>query len=132
MSLIPSSILWPSLITDEPTFERWIEKMNDIYRDLRDVINGRLELSRIGTGGEVVAMNMGYPLEGTSDPVAGTSLSIPHGLGRKPTFFWIMPEHALAAAVSFYWTPADYDAWTENTVSIRCTAASIGWRGWVI
>ena len=132
MSLIPSSILWPSIITDEPTFERWIEKMNDIYRDIRDVVNGKIELTRKETGGTVVTQNMGYPLDGTSDPVAGTSLSIPHSLGRRPSFFWIMPEHALGAAVSFYWTAADYAAWTENTVSIRCTAASIGYRGWVI
>lgn len=131
---LSKSIVWPSELTDDRMLKKMIKVIDGFYSEIRDVFDGRIELSRkVSNNPEGGGENIGYPLTGTSDAVAGTAFNVVHKLGRKPVYMWVTPEHALGAtATTFYWQNADYIAWTETQVTLRCTGAGIGFRGWVV
>jgi hypothetical protein len=131
---LSKSIVWPSELTDDRMIGKVIKVINTFYGEIRDLLDGRIELSRIVPnepegGGE----NMGFPITGTSGAVAGATFVVLHKLGRKPVYVWITPQHAIGTtATTFYWQSVDYTAWTDTSVTLRCTGASIGFRGWVV
>ena len=100
--------------------------VRDLYGDIRDAINGQLELTE----------NMGAMITGVTGAGNATN-DVAHILGRPPVYVWLTPEMDITATVPvpvFYWRSTDRTTalWTSTSIRFRCNAATITYRGWVI
>jgi hypothetical protein len=96
-----------------------------MYQPIQTAVNGGLEMDE----------NIGSPIAGTTSATAHASNVVSHTLGRIPKFLWVMAEADPAVdqfPICFYWTPADYSAWTTSQATFRVNQPSIGYRGFIV
>lgn len=76
---------------------------------MADALDGKLTL----------AENVAFSTVTATVAAADSPVSVSHRLGRRPTaYFWMVDRPAIV-----YHTQSDEDAWTEQTVTFRCSVS---------